>query len=51
MLHLKLGNYFSDKKLKVKEFLVKLKNEAKKSAQINDLQVTLNEKYFLPEYM
>jgi V-type H+-transporting ATPase subunit E len=34
-----------------KEFLVKLKNEAKKSAQINDLQVTLNEKYFLPEYM
>ena len=33
------------------EFLGKLKKEAKKSAQINDLQVTLDEKYFLPETM
>ena len=33
------------------EFLEKLKKEAKKSAQINDLQVTLDEKYFLPETM
>ena len=33
------------------EFLQKLKKEAKKSAQINDLQVTLDEKYFLPESM
>ena len=34
-----------------KEFLDKLKKEAKKSAQINDLQVTLDQKYFLPEAM
>ena len=33
------------------DFLEKLKKEAKKSAQINDLQVTLDEKYFLPETM
>ena len=33
------------------EFLAKLKKEAKKTAQINDLQVTLDEKYFLPENM
>ena len=31
------------------EFLNKLKKEAKKSAQINDLQITLDQKYFLPE--
>ena len=34
-----------------KEFLDKLKKEAKKSAQINDMQVTLDQKYFLPETM
>ena len=34
-----------------KEFLEKLKKEAKKSVQINDLQVTLDQKFFLPEYM
>ena len=34
-----------------KEFLDKLQKEAKKSAQITDLQVTLDEKYFLPENM
>ena len=33
------------------EFLEKLKKEAKKSAQIENLQVTLDEKYFLPETM
>ena len=33
------------------EFLDKLKKEAKKSAQIENLQVTLDEKYFLPETM
>ena len=33
------------------EFIQKLKKEAKKSAQLNDLQVTLDEKYFLPETM
>ena len=33
------------------EFLEKLKKEAKKTSQINDLQVTLDEKYFLPENM
>ena len=33
------------------EFLEKLRKEAKKSAQINDLQVTLDQKYFLPETM
>ena len=31
------------------EFLEKLKKEAKKSVQINDFQVTLDEKFFLPE--
>jgi len=31
------------------EFLEKLKKEAKKSAQIENLQVTLDEKFFLPE--
>ena len=33
------------------EFLEKLKKEAKKSVQINDFQVTLDEKFFLPETM
>ena len=33
------------------EFLEKLKKEAKKSAQIENMQVTLDEKYFLPETM
>ena len=33
------------------EFLEKLKKEAKKSAQIENLEVTLDEKYFLPETM
>lgn len=33
------------------EFLEKLKKEAKKSAQIENLEVTLDEKYFLPENM
>lgn len=33
------------------EFLEKLKKEAKKSAQIENLKVTLDEKYFLPETM
>ena len=33
------------------EFLEKLKKEAKKSAQIENLQVTLDEKFFLPETM
>ncbi len=33
------------------EFLNKLKKEAKKTAQINDLQITLDQKYFLPETM
>ena len=32
-----------------KEFLEKMKNEAKKSAQFNDFQVTLDDKNFLPE--
>ena len=31
------------------EFLEKLKKEAKKSVQMNDFQVTLDEKFFLPE--
>ena len=34
-----------------KEFLEKLKKEAKKSAQIDNLEITLDEKYFLPETM
>ena len=33
------------------EFLNKLKKEAKKSAQINDMQISLDQKYFLPETM
>ena len=33
------------------EFLAKLKKGTKKSAQINDLQATLDEKFFLPETM
>ena len=33
------------------EFLEKLKKEAKKNAQIENLQVTIDEKYFLPETM
>ena len=33
------------------EFLEKLKKKKKKSAQINALQVTLDERYFLPETM
>ena len=33
------------------EFLNKLKKEAKKTAQINDFQITLDQKYFLPETM
>ena len=33
------------------EFLEKLKKEAKKSSQIENLEVTLDEKYFLPETM
>ena len=33
------------------EFLEKLKKEAKKSAQIENLEITLDEKYFLPETM
>ncbi len=31
------------------EFLEKLKKEAKKSVQMNDLEVTLDQKFFLPE--
>ncbi len=34
-----------------KEFLNKLKNEAKKSYQISDIEVTIDNKYFLPEYI
>ena len=34
-----------------KEFLEKLKKEAKKSAQIDNLEITLDEKYFLRETM
>ena len=34
-----------------KEFLEKLKKEVKKSAQIDNLEITLDEKYFLPETM
>ena len=33
------------------EFLEKLKKEAKKSVQMNDFQVTIDEKFFLPETM
>ena len=33
------------------EFLEKMKKEAKKSVQINDFNVTLDEKFFLPETM
>ena len=33
------------------EFLNKLKKEAKKSAQINDMQISLDQKYFLLETM
>ena len=33
------------------EFLEKLQKEAKKNAQIENLQVTIDEKYFLPETM
>ena len=33
------------------EFLEKMKKEAKKSVQINDFTVTLDEKFFLPETM
>ena len=33
------------------EFLEKMKKEAKKSVQINDFSVTLDEKFFLPETM
>ena len=33
------------------EFLNKLKKEAKKTSQIKDFQITLDQKYFLPETM
>ena len=33
------------------EFLEKLKKEAKKSVQLNDFQVTLDDKHYLPETM
>ena len=33
------------------EFLEKLQKEAKKNAQIENLQITIDEKYFLPETM
>jgi V-type H+-transporting ATPase subunit E len=34
-----------------KEFLEKLKKEAKRSVQLNNFEVTLDEKFFLPETM
>ena len=34
-----------------KEFLERMQKEAKKSVQINDFNVVLDEKYFLPETM